>query len=120
MSEEKKEVTVKGSPLTVSAFDFVRFLEDKTLDSSCPACKLDEWTIICPYDDEADAYRLITPLRDGKKPTQISTFAIFCDNCGYVRQHMSRVVRSWANENPVEPELDFDQETLSGAAPADE
>lgn len=120
MSEDEKEVIVKRSPLTVSAFDFVRFLEAKTLDSSCPACQLDEWTLVCPNDHEADAYRLVTQLRDGLKPTQVSTLAIFCDNCGFVRQHMSRVVKSWVTDNPLEPELDFDPDALSEMAPANE
>lgn len=113
MSDEKNEIKTKRSPLSVSSNDFVRFLEEKTLDSICPACKADEWTVVCPFSDEGDdndTYRLVTPLRDGVKPTQISTFAIYCDNCGYIRQHLTRVVRNWANENPLEPELDFDPE----------
>jgi hypothetical protein len=38
----------------------------------------------------------------------ISTFAIFCDSCGYIRQHLARTVQKWAEENPIEPELDFE------------
>lgn len=96
------------SKFAITAEDFVRFLEKKTTGASCPACGTDDWTLICPADDFADAYRLVTPLRDGGRSLNLSTFAIYCDSCGFVRQHFSRVVRTWVQNNPIDPELDFE------------
>ncbi|MNJ39982.1 hypothetical protein D3C77_348660 [compost metagenome] len=95
------------SRLAVPADEFVRFLEEKTQGLKCPSCAADDWTVVCPTDDYADTYRLVTTLRDGSRPMNLSTFAIYCDNCGFVRQHLSRVVRAWVEQNPAAPELDF-------------
>lgn len=110
MSDENDTQKSPRSKLAISSEDFVRFLEEKTLGSECPACGTDEWTIVCPPDPDglSDTYRLVTPLRDGGKSMNISTFAIFCDHCGFVRQHLSRSVRQWVAENPVNPELDLE------------
>ena len=105
MSDEQKQ---KRSVLATAADDFVRFLEAKSPESDCPVCEGDAWTVICPAFANADSYRLVTSLKDGSRPQSISTFAIYCDNCGYLRQHLSRVVKKWADENPAEPELDFE------------
>ena len=110
MSDEKTPQTAPKSKFSISSQDFVRFLEAKTLGSICPACEEDKWTIVCPADPEglSDSYRLLTPLKDGERAMNMSTFAIFCDNCGFVRQHLSRSVRKWVDENPVNPELDLE------------
>jgi hypothetical protein len=93
--------------LAVRTRDFVRFLNEKSPESDCPVCGFDQWTVICP-GPEGDTYRIVAPLRDGDKSVTISTFAIHCENCGYLRHHVSKVVKRWADANPEEPELDFD------------
>ena len=111
MSKERKTVEQSRAKLAVEINDVIRFLEEKSLDSECPACGTDEWTIVCPADPEGalDTYRLVTPLRDGDRPMTLSTVAIYCDNCGFVRQHLSRLIKKWIVDNPLEPELDFDE-----------
>lgn len=93
--------------LAVRTRDFVRFLNEKTPDSDCPVCGCDQWTVICP-GPEGDAYRIVAPLRDGDRSLSLSTFALHCENCGYLRHHVSKIVKKWIDENPEEPELDFD------------
>lgn len=107
MSDEKNAETEKKSKFTLDSDEFIRFLEFKTPESICPACGHDEWTVICPSGENTNNFRLVTLMRDGPKPIHLNTFAIFCKNCGFIRQHLSRFVREWAEENPVEGELDF-------------
>ncbi|WPN50920.1 hypothetical protein QMK52_18685 [Pseudomonas sp. P9_2] len=108
MSDEQNSQKQKRSMLATTADDFVRFLEEKSPESNCPVCEGETWTVISPSFANADSYRLVTSLKDGNRPQNLSTFALFCDNCGYLRQHLSRVVKKWVDENPVEPELDFE------------
>jgi len=85
-----------------SSDDFVRFLKNKLPDSDpCPACGEDDWSVVCPRDDE-DMYRLGLVVRNAPKPFYLSTFAYYCDNCGYLRQHVSKLVYDWVKENPME------------------
>lgn len=107
MSTTSDSQKPKRSRLAVPADDFVRYLEAKTQGQTCPACGHDDWTLVCPSDEEADAYRLVTVLKDGDRPMNISTFAIYCDHCGFLRQHLARKVRDWALQNPIEQELDL-------------
>lgn len=118
MSDEQTHKAPKRAALAIAVTDFVRFLVAKSPESDCPVCKGDTWTVICPFDDDADTYRLVTSLRDGNRPMSVSTFALYCDNCGYVRQHLSKVVKKWVEENPVEPELDFDSPIEDGDSDA--
>lgn len=53
------------------------------------------------------------PLRDGENPMSLSTFAIHCDNCGYLRQHLSKVVKKWVTANPA-PNAEDNQLPLTG------
>lgn len=106
MSDDQ-ESTLKRSKLAVLSRDFVRFLQAKGPDSNCPVCGCDQWTVIT-MGPEGYAYRMVAPLRDGDRPISISTFAIHCEDCGYVQQHASKVVKKWVEANPAEPELDFD------------
>ncbi|KAB0502795.1 hypothetical protein [Pseudomonas lini] len=105
MSEDEIQNTRQ---FAVSAHDFVRFLEAKTLDSPCPACSFQGWTVI-GSSKNGSTYRLATPLRDGPKPSQVSTFAIYCNECGFVRHHLSRKVREWIDENPEPEQLDLEE-----------
>ncbi|MFC6689811.1 hypothetical protein ACFQD2_00420 [Pseudomonas lini] len=50
MSEDEIQNTRQ---FAVSAHDFVRFLEAKTLDSPCPACSFQGWTVIGSSKTEA-------------------------------------------------------------------
>lgn len=102
----------KLSPLAVSSDDFIRFLESISINDQCPVCETDRWTIICTPEDEETpetkyAYRAVAPLRDGPKPMNLSSFSLYCNNCGYLRQHVAKVVRAWVRENPIDPELEF-------------
>ena len=108
MSDGNDSSQAPRSKRAVATSDFIRFLEAKNPDSNCPVCQSATWTVVCPYGGEGDTYRLVVPMRDGSKPMTISTFAIFCDSCGYVRQHLARTVQRWVTENPLEPELDFE------------
>lgn len=89
--------------------DFIRFLHEKTTGRECPACGNSAWTVLGPAEGEY-SYRLVTLLKDDPRRTlRLSTFALVCDNCGYLRQHMARVVRKWVEENPeAQQELDLD------------
>lgn len=107
MSDENKTADKKKHMFTVTSDDFIRFLEAKTPESDCPACGFDEWTVICPSGEDTNTYRLVTSMKDGLKPMHINTFAIHCKECGYVRHHLSRFVKAWVEDNPMEPELDF-------------
>lgn len=102
----KEALTLKGrSVLTVTAKDFAEFLTEKSAESICPSCGADEWTIVCPPEDESNAFRLMTAMKDGIRPAWISMFAIYCDNCGYVRHHAARVVKSWVDDNQLALDL---------------
>ncbi|MFS1292062.1 hypothetical protein ACLRDI_30580 [Pseudomonas piscis] len=114
MSDEDNQTRLPRPPLSVSSDDFVRFLEANSSDADCPVCGKTEWTIICPFTEGSDTYRLVTSLKDGHKPMNVSTFALYCDHCGYFRQHLAKVVKKWVDNNPQNPELDF------GASDADE
>lgn len=119
MSDDENSPEVSRSKFAVKSNDFVRFLEEKTPGSICPACKGDDWTLICQPNESADTYRLVTVMKDGSRQITLSTFAIYCDACGYVRTHLARHVRKWVDENPREPELDFGS-PQANEAPQDE
>lgn len=86
--------------------DFVRFLEQKTTKNDCPTCGNEVWTVVCA--DNGYTYRLTSILRDGEKQNTFSTFALFCNECGFVREHSARLVSHWVKENPEQPELDLE------------
>ncbi|NQD78617.1 hypothetical protein HP436_00290 [Pseudomonas sp. CrR14] len=94
----------------VSADEFIRFLEDKTIESDCPACEGSDWTIIGD-SSSGEPFRLRTMLKSESRTIGLSSYAIYCDNCGFIRQHLARVVRNWATENPPsQKEIDFGEE----------
>lgn len=102
MSESKKNSLKRMTIMSVKANDFVRFLKNKTIeDDVCPICKTDSWTIICPTGEEP-TFRFGTQVRNKEDMFYFSTFGYFCDNCGYLRQHVSSVVHKWVKENPAE------------------
>lgn len=97
----------KDHKLAVSTDDFIRFLEAKSLEASCPSCQSQQWTVIGSVDTDTP-YRLSTPAKTSLKATNLLTYAIFCVECGFVRNHMARVVKAWVDENPAEQtEMDF-------------
>ncbi len=94
---------------SVNMDDFIRFLEEKTEGSKCPACWSDTWVLIGSADNEM-AFRHVTPLRDGPRTsTTFSEFGIYCDNCGFVRQHLARFVKQWVDNNPVQEQMELDE-----------
>jgi len=38
--------------------------------------------------------------------------ALHCEDCGFLRQHVAKVVRDWVNCNPDQSEKDVDQEDI--------
>lgn len=100
-SAEDRKTKIKALHRT-SSDDFVRFLRDKLPeDDPCPACGKDDWTVICPQDED-DMYRLGLVVRNVEKPFYLSVFAYYCDNCGYLRQHISKLVHDWVKQHPAE------------------
>lgn len=114
MSDDQTQKNPKRSKFATGVTDFVRFLIAKSPETDCPVCDGSTWTVICPFDDGANTYRLVTSLGDVDRPMSISTFALYCDGCGYVRHHLSKVVKKWVDENPVELELDFGSPLADG------
>lgn len=101
--------------LTVNSEDFADFLREKTPDSVCPACGMDEWTVICPDPDESiNAFRMRLVLQDGPRPASLSALAIYCDNCGYIRCHASRTVRKWVDARQFELDLQSGDDSSEG------
>lgn len=92
----------------VTTNEFVRFLESKTPESACPGCQSKDWTVVGSAANGM-AYRFVTNLRDGPAASHISTFAINCDECGYVRHHWARKVKEWVTANPVQQEIEFEE-----------
>ncbi|MCU7240384.1 hypothetical protein [Pseudomonas peradeniyensis] len=92
---------------SVTIDDFVRFLVAKTGDAKCPACGNGQWTILGSGETN-HAYRVNTSLRDGGATKALNTFAIFCDECGYAREHLSRIVKLWVEQNPGPEQLELD------------
>lgn len=99
---------VKLHRYSVTTDDFIRFLEEKSYESTCPACQSAAWTIIGSSANNM-AYRLVTPLRDGPSPNQMNCFAIHCNECGFIRQHLAKVVKRWVDENPEPEQLELDE-----------
>ncbi|MFJ7790673.1 hypothetical protein [Pseudomonas sp. NPDC096925] len=112
MSEEE----VPKHRYAVSIDDFLRFLVEVTGDTTCPACGNEQWTMIGTNQTDS-AYRLYTSLRDGKGQKALNTFAIYCNECGFVRQHLARIVREWVDKNPAPEQLEL--ENLDEAGPDD-
>lgn len=104
MSDEEKKI----HKFSTTMDDFVRFLIAKTDDSKCSGCGSKSWTVI-GSDQTQMAYRMVTPMRDGPSPTYLNCFGIYCNECGFVRQHVARKVKQWVEENPVQEQLDLDE-----------
>lgn len=103
MSEEKRE----AHRFSTNMDDFIRFLEAKTGECRCPACGKERWTVLgVPRTDAT--YRMVTTLRDSEKPSSLSTFSVYCSNCGFLRQHVARIVKEWVDENPEPEQLELD------------
>ena len=93
---------------SVTTSEFVRFLQEKTPDSSCPGCNAKVWTVVGSAANGM-AYRMVTNLRDGPSATHLSTFAIYCNECGYIRHHWAKKVREWVEENAQQGEIEFEE-----------
>ncbi|MCF1487552.1 hypothetical protein LZ838_09275 [Pseudomonas sp. AA27] len=112
MSEERKV-----HRFTTTMDDFIRFLEAKTGESRCPVCNFQRWVVLGAPSTET-SYRMVTTLRDGAKPTFLSSFSVYCSNCGFIRQHIARVVKEWVDENPPPEQLEL--EDLDEDSPNDD
>lgn len=112
MSQE--EAGEQRHKFSVTADEFVRFLESKTPESACPACQSKEWTVV-GSSTNGMAYRFVTNLRDGPSASHISTFAIYCNECGYIRHHWSRKVKDWLTANSPQLDIEFEEGVNDGA-----
>lgn len=107
MSESTNKSSRRLTMHAVDPDDFIRFLADKAGDHDpCTVCKADDWMIMCP--DEGPTYRFGIPARNVEKTFYASVFMYFCQNCGFLRQHVSRTVNEWVQENPANLELDLE------------
>lgn len=104
---------IEKHQFAVRTSDFVRFLEEKTLDQPCPACGACQWTLIGPKDDGI-TFMLRTALRGASSPTQVTTVAVYCNECGFLRQHLAKVVRNWVDANPAPDQLEFEGAEFDG------
>ena len=101
MSDNQESSPKRMTMLAVSPDDFVRFITAKAAkEDTCPICNTDQWSVLCTPDDEP-VFRLGTPVRNREEQFYLSTFGYFCENCGYVRQHMAWIVHQWVKENPA-------------------
>ena len=101
---------VKRHKFSVTVDDFIRFLEEKSFESKCPSCGSAAWTVIGSGATEM-TYRLITQMRDGPSPTYLNSLGIYCNECGFIRQHIAKVVKRWVDENPEPEQLELDEMT---------
>lgn len=115
MSAPENKPPKRMTILPVLADDFVRFLKSKAQsdDDVCPVCGKDHWTILCPAGDQ-ETFRLGTPVRNKEEIFYVSTFAYYCQSCGYLRQHFSDVVYRWVQENPLVDNFEADTEEGGG------
>lgn len=109
MSDKETVHTPEQHVYTVKADEFAQFLVEKTPESNCPACGHNHWTVICPPPGEQNAYRMRIQLADGPRSGSMSLLGIYCDNCGYVRTHMARVVRKWIDARQLDLDLGEDE-----------
>jgi hypothetical protein len=106
MSDSNKPAEHK---FAVSGDDFIRFLREKTDEVACPACASNEWTIFSLTEPD-QAYRLITPLKSAAHSSFVNMLALYCDECGYVRHHLARIVKEWVTQNPeAQGQLELDE-----------
>lgn len=100
MSDTNKSPENRMAMLAVSPDDFVRFINAKAeKDDICPVCSTDSWALLCSPDGEP-VFRLGTPVRNREEQFYLSSFGYFCENCGFLRQHMAAIVHDWVQKNP--------------------
>ncbi|WP_338523337.1 hypothetical protein NUH87_26645 [Pseudomonas batumici] len=106
MAENDKKPSSRLTMHSIDPDDFIRFLAEKAGDHDpCWVCKADDWVIMCAND--GPTYRFGIPSRNVEKTFYASVFMYYCQNCGFLRQHISKVVNSWVEENPANLELDL-------------
>lgn len=109
MAEKEPKPSRRLTMHAVDSDDFIRFLSAKAGDTDpCWVCKADDWMIMCP--DEGPTFRFGIPVRNAEKVFYASIFMYYCINCGFIRQHSSKVVKDWVQQNQLELDLD-DQST---------
>ena len=107
MSDAPESPPKRMTLLAVAPDDFVRFITAKaTKDDTCPICNSDQWSILCSPDDQP-VFRLGTSVRNRDPQYYLSTYGYYCENCGFIRQHMAEIVHAWVKENPA-----LDEETV--------
>lgn len=104
MSEQKSPVIPEDMPIgppEINMDTMVEFLEDRNIDTVCPACrKKAGWTVY--FEDRAHNIGLATPLNvvgnNINMGGGIATVPISCNSCGYMRYFAANIIYQWLNE----------------------
>jgi len=80
---------------TLTPVDFLKFVGDRKIDTTCPSCHTTGWH---PLDHTKVGLAQIL-LQDGTAPnvngTNIPTIILICVNCGFVRSHSALILAQW-------------------------
>lgn len=83
---------------TASFDDFVRFLTKKNPAIKCSSCGGVEWNIFLNEDEHITEIVLPALNVVGGRTAYCAT----CKSCGLINMHLSTIVDSWIEQNPVE------------------
>jgi hypothetical protein len=92
-----------------------RYFNETGIGQECPFCHANEWVVVTGKGLEP-AVILLSPAGDMHiRPVHVSTYCMYCKNCGFVRQHLRSVIDKYFEDNP-EPRSngDDDQADKSG------
>lgn len=82
--------------LTVSADEFIRFLESESPVSKCEACGNEKWTILSVREtDEATRFSIVCANTPEK--LRLPLFGLYCQKCGNLRFHLAALVKEWVS-----------------------
>ncbi|HEN8732243.1 hypothetical protein U8291_16195 [Pseudomonas sp. A2] len=97
----------------VTTKDFIRFLNATRVQSACPACgkSPSKWGLFADDWEGNDSaseepamellFHRFRKVREDGKPYGISTYAMFCHNCGHVEHIYQPIVAEWLSANPA-------------------
>ncbi|MBF8729744.1 hypothetical protein IRZ59_04740 [Pseudomonas guariconensis] len=83
MEEEKNRAT--------SSDELISFLNEVTVEGSCPSCKHDQFKV-CASDSHG-AWRFEVDVMN--RELAMPMYMMFCEKCGYLRAHNAIVVDEW-------------------------
>jgi len=81
-----------------------RYFGETGFEYDCPVCHAEKWIVINGKNVEP-AVILLSPAGDlrGSRPARVSTYSMYCDNCGFVRQHVRSVIDEYLAAHPEPP-----------------